>query len=218
MDRGGPTMSMTGDTNAKMTGLVARIKGILLTPDAEWAVIDTEPATIASLYTGYIVILAAIGPIATFLRGQLFGYGAFGITWRPPIIGAVSSAIVSYLLALVGAFVMALIIDVLAPTFQGQKNQVQALKLVAYGSTASWLAGIFGLIPGFGLLGLLGLYSAYLFYKGLPVIMKSPADKSIPYLVVVIVVAIVLAIVISPITALLIGNTMPAIHPAYGSM
>jgi FlaG/FlaF family flagellin (archaellin) len=105
-----------------------------------------------------------------------------------------SRAIVSYVFSLVGAFVLALIIDGLAPTFQGRKSQVQALKLVAYASTASWLAGIFALIPGLGILGILGLYSLYLFYTGLPVMMKSPPEKSLPYTAVIIVAAIVVAI------------------------
>ncbi|HLY55999.1 MAG TPA: Yip1 family protein, partial [Stellaceae bacterium] len=158
----------------KAQGIIARAKAIILTPDAEWPIIDGEPATVGSLYTGYIMILAAIGPISTFLHSVVFGYGGFGITYRPPFFAAVATAIVSYALALGGAYVMALIIDALAPTFQGQKSQVQALKLVAYSSTAAWLAGIFNLIPWIGFLGLLGIYSLYLFYRGLPVMMKCP--------------------------------------------
>ncbi len=91
---------------------------------------------------------------------------------------------------------LALIIDALAPTFQGNRNPVQALKLVAYASTASWAAGIFSLIPGLGLLGLLGLYSLYLFFRGLPVMMKSPASKSLAYTVVVGISAIVLSVLV----------------------
>ena len=72
---------------------------------------------------------------------------------------------------------LALIIDALAPTFNGTKNQIQALKVAAYCSTASWMAGIFALIPGLRFFGILGLYSLYLLYLGLPVLMKSPQGK-----------------------------------------
>lgn len=186
--------------------IVARAKAILLTPDAEWRVIDAEPATVGSLYRNYIIILAAIPPLAMFLRGVLFGYGAFGFTYHPSFMQALSGAIVRYVLSLAIAFLMAVIIDALAPSFGGVKSQVQALKLVAYASTASWLAGIFHLIPGIGFLSILGIYSLYLFYRGLPVMMKSPPEKSAIYTAVVIVVAVVAAIVIAPITAALTGR------------
>ncbi len=97
-----------------------------------------------------------------------------------------------YVLTLVGVYVLALIIDALAPTFNGQKNQIQALKVAAYSSTASWVAGVFALVPGLRILTILGLYSLYLLYTGLPVLMKAPQDKAMGYTAVVIVAAIVL--------------------------
>jgi hypothetical protein len=173
--------------------LPERVKRILLTPKEEWQVIDSEPATLASLYTGYIIPLAAIGPVA-----QAIGYSAFGVsvpfmgTYRTPIGSAITGAVVTFALTLVGVYVLALVIDALAPTFNGTRNQIQALKVAAYSSTASWLAGIFALIPGLRVLGILGLYSLYLLYLGLPVLMKSPAEKALGYTVVVILAAIVL--------------------------
>jgi hypothetical protein len=104
--------------------------------------------------------------------------------------------VVTYLLTLGGVFVLALIIDALAPSFGGTQNQVQALKVSAYSSTASWVAGIFGLVPALGILGILGLYSLYLLYLGLPVLMKAPAEKAMGYTVVVIIAAIVLFLVV----------------------
>ena len=44
--------------------LVDRVKNILLTPRTEWSAIAGETATVQGLYTGYIMILAAIGPVA----------------------------------------------------------------------------------------------------------------------------------------------------------
>ena len=177
--------------------LVDRVKRILMSPRTEWQVIDAEPATPAQLYTGYIVPLAAIGPIA-----QLIGYSVFGIsvpfmgTYRVPIGSAITSALVTYVLSLAAIYVLALIIDGLAPTFNGQRSQIQALKVAAYSSTASWVAGIFSLIPGLRLLTILGLYSLYLLYLGLPIVMKAPREKAMAYTAVVILAAIVLFMVI----------------------
>lgn len=123
---------------------------------------------------------------------NLFG----GTVYRTPIGTAITGAIVSYVLALIGVYVLALIIDGLAPTFGGTKNQIQALKTAAYSSTASWLAGIFVLVPGLRVLTILGLYSLYLLYLGLPVLMKAPQEKAGAYTGVVVLAAIVLFFVI----------------------
>ena len=180
--------------------LVQRVKQILLSPRTEWEVIEAEPTTTADLYTRYIMPLAAIAPIA-----QLIGYSVFGIsipfggTYRLPIGSAITQAIVTYVLTLAGTYVLALIIDALAPTFGGQRSQIQALKLAVYSLTASWVAGIFALIPGLRILTLLGLYSLYLLYLGLPVLMKTPREKALGYTVVVIIAAVILSLIIGTI-------------------
>ena len=182
--------------------LTDRVKRILLTPKAEWPVIDAEQTSVASLYTRYIIPLAAIGPIASILGWTVFGLQVpFAGSYRLPIGFAVRNAAIQYVGALVGVFVLGLIIDGLAPTFGGQKNQIQALKVAAYSATAAWVVGILGLIPALGFLGLLGLYSLYLLLLGLPILMKAPEDKAIGYTLVVIVVAIVLAVAVSALTA-----------------
>jgi hypothetical protein len=173
--------------------LVERAKRILMHPRAEWQVIDAEPTRPAPLYTGYVMPLAAIGPIA-----QIIGYAGFGVpvpfmgTYRVPLGSAVLSALVFYVLALAATYALALIIDALAPTFNAQRSQIQALKLAGYSGTASWLAGIFLLVPGLRVLTILGVYSLYLLYLGLPILMKCPRDKSPAYTGVVVVAAIVL--------------------------
>ena len=182
--------------------LIERVKGMLLTPKAEWPRIDAEPATIADIYKSHVIPLAAIGPVATLIGGQVFGHGAFGITYRPSILSAVVTAVVGYVLTLVMIYVFSLVIDALAPQFGGTKNKLSAFKVAAYGATAGWVAGIFGLIPALGLIGLLGgLYSLYLIYLGLPVLMKAPEDKAVGYTVVVVLAMIVAALTVSLVTA-----------------
>ena len=185
--------------------LVARVKGILLSPKNEWTVIDGEPATVTSLYTGYIIPLAAIPAIAGFIGLSIFGVGVLGNTFRVPITTGLHSAVVQYVGALVGVYVLALIADTLAPNFRGQKNQIQALKVATYASTASWLSGIFLMVPGLRMLGILGLYSLYLLFLGLPKLMKAPEDKALGYTAVVIICAVVLFVVIGTISSRLTG-------------
>lgn len=183
--------------------LIDRVKKMLLTPKEEWPVIDAEPATVGGLYTSYIIPLAAIGPIASIIGLSVFGMRLpFMGTIRLPIGISVRNALVGYVLGLIGVFVLGLIIDALAPTFGGQKNQIQALKVAAYSYTAAWVGGVFSVFPALAILGgLIGLYSLYLLYLGLPVLMKAPQEKAVGYTVVVCVVAIVLWIVIAAIVA-----------------
>lgn len=184
-------------------GLVDRAKNILLTPATEWAAIDAETTSIKDLYLSYVAILAAIPPVASAIGysvfGMRFGFGAG--TWRWPISTGIEVAVMQYALSLAGVFLVALIVDALAPTFGGQKNQMQALKVVAYANTAPWVAGIFALVPGLRILGILGLYGLYLLYLGLPVLMKAPKDKAVAYTVVTVVCAIVVYFVIGAVVA-----------------
>ena len=180
--------------------LVARVKGILLAPKTEWDVIEGESATVGSLYTSYVMPLAAIPAIAGFIGLTLIGYSVLGTTYRYPLVSGIEQAILMYVLSLVGTFVLALIIDALAPNFGGQKNQVQALKVAAYASTATWVAGVFTILPALAVLNILGLYSLYLLFLGLPRLMKAPQDRAMPYTVVVIIGAIAVFILVGAIS------------------
>jgi hypothetical protein len=187
---------------ASDASLVARIKGVLTQPKLEWERIDREPATVQSLFVPYVLILAAIGPIAALIGGQLFALNFMGVSFRPPLIAGVVTAALSYGLSIVGVFVLSLIIDGLAPSFGGVKNRVQSTKVAVYSSTATWLAGIFGLLPAIAAIGgLLGLYSLYLLYLGLPVLTKAPKEKAVTYTIVVVIAAIVVWLVIGAIVA-----------------
>ena len=175
------------------TGLVDRVKSILLKPSTTWDVIDVEPATTAGLFKNYAMILAAIPAICGLIGGVVIG--TFGI--HTPLIGGIVGAVLSYVLSLVMVYVVALVIDALAPSFDGQKNPIQALKVAVYSSTAGWVAGVLSIIPMLGILAILGaLYGLYLLYLGLPKLMKAPQEKAFGYTAVTAIVAIVISIVI----------------------
>ena len=163
--------------------LIERVKSILLSPKEEWPKIAVETATVQSLYVGYIMILAAIGPIAMLVAFSALGLG-FGL----------STAVFAYIHSLIGVAILALIVDVLAPTFGGTKDYIASMKLVAYSFTAVWIAQIALLIPVAGMIVVLvGLiYGFYLFFLGVPVMKKSTPDKAVPFTIVVVVSAIVL--------------------------
>jgi hypothetical protein len=162
--------------------LIERVKNILLQPKEEWPKIAAESATPLSLYLGYIMILAAIGPVVILI---LSGFVAeFGV--RVAILGYINS--------LVAVAVLALIVDFLATNFGGTKDYVTALKLTAYSFTAAWVAQIALLIPFLGRVVVLvaGIYGFYLFFLGAPVLKKCSADKAVAFTIVVLLCAVVL--------------------------
>ena len=177
--------------------LIQRAKSIVLTPKPEWEVIATETTTTADLYKGYVAPLAAIAPIASFVGLTLVGVSVPMLgSYRVPLMSGLANAVVSYVLALVGVFILSLIINALAPTFGGEKNPMQALKVAAYAYTPAWIASVLLIIPALSVLVMLaGLYSLYVLYLGLPVLMKSPKEKAVAYTVVVVICALVIGVV-----------------------
>ena len=176
--------------------LVERVKAILLAPKSEWMVIDKEPGDPQYLFANYVAILAAIPAVCGFLGMAIFGRS---------IGAALAGAVISYVLAFVGVYVMALINDALAPVFGGRKDQPSALKLAVYSMTPAWLVGVFSLIPALGVLKILGLYALYLFWLGAPVLMKTPEDKSVVYTAAVVVCGIVVWLVLGLLIGLVVG-------------
>jgi Yip1 domain len=200
--------------------IIERVKAILTTPKTEWPVVAAEPDTVRGLYIGYIAIVAALPVIAHFIKNSLIGTGAFGITVRIPIGMGIVAMVLQYVLALVMVYLLALIISALAPTFGGQKDEVQALKTVAYSWTAAWVAGILVILPWLGWLIAIagGIYGIYLLYLGLPETMRCPPDKAGGYTAVSVIIAIVLSwilylIIVSVIgTAAFTGAAMGGMH------
>lgn len=197
--------------------LMTRVVNILTKPKEEWPVIASESATVSSIYSGYIVILAAIPVVASFIGMSLIGSALYFVGGGIGIVAGLVGAVVQYALTLGGAYLAALVIKELAPTFQSQGDMVQALKLVAYSSTAIWIAGILNILPIISILGVLvgGIYSIYLFYLGLPATMKTPPDKVIVYMIVsaviIFVIYMVIGLIVGAITAAsLIGSRIVA--------
>lgn len=204
----------TNPTGGTSSSLVDRVKNIIVSPKTEWPVIDAEPSTIAGIYSTYVAILAAIPAIAFAVGMLLFGISLFFVTIRPPMTYVVTHAVINYVTALVGVYIIALIIEALAPTFGGVKDRVSAFKLAAYSYTPAWVAGILLLLPSlWPLVALVSLYCIYVFYVGLPVLMKSPADKTLGYFLAIVVAAIVIALVLGAVTNM-VTRTVSPISPA----
>ncbi len=191
--------------------IVERAKAITLNPAATWPVIEAEKHDAKSLFVPYMLILAAIPAVASFIGLSLIGMGGFGVSFRIPIASGLAMMVTTYILTLVMTYGMGWLTSALAPTFGGQSNLVQGLKLAVFGGTPMMLAGVLNAVPALGIIGLLvALYSLYVMYLGLPVLMKNPKEKTIVYMVVLIIASIIAGVVLSMVSR--------AFTPSMGSM
>lgn len=202
---------MTTPGQPGSASLIARAKAMILQPKTEWETVAAEPDSAQAIFMRYVIPLAAIGPVAGFIGMQVFGFQFLGISFKPTLMGGLTQAIVSYVLALVSVWVLTFIIDALAPQFGGTSDRTQAMKLAAYSATAGYIGGAFGLIPAVAMLGVLAsLYGLYLLYLGATPVMKVPQDRAVLYVVIIIVAAIVVYFVVGMLTGIL---TRPFLTP-----
>lgn len=187
--------------------IVDRIKNICLAPNTEWPVIAEETTSAGSLITGYVAPLAAIGAVAGLIGGSIVGTSLpFVGTYRVPLVTGFVIAVFTFVMAIVGVFLLSIIINALAPSFGGEKNTAQAMKVAVYSYTPAWVAGALRILPPLGILAVLAaFYGLYLLYLGLPRLMKCPPDKAVSYTIVVVVCAIVMTLVIGAVGGLIAG-------------
>ena len=179
--------------------VVERAKAMVLSPAAEWRTIETEPGDAGFLFSNYAAFLAAIPPVCMVLRRGMSGFAPrLHHVHHHGVFASLSGAVVQYVMTFVVLYLMAVVVDGLAPNFSARKNPPGALKLVVYSMTPVWVAGVAALVPGLGFLRLLALgYGIYVFWLGLPVLMRSPPDRTGPYAFAVVVSAVILSIVVS---------------------
>ncbi len=162
-------------------GIIDRIKGLLFEPKTEWPRIAGEPATSQSIYTGWVMILAAIPALGVFVGME-----------------SVNFAVGQYVIALVITALLALIVDQLSPSFGGSRDFVASLKLAAYSYTPAWLAGVFHALGHLGgiLVILASLYAWYLFYLGAPALRRCSPERALPFTIVIVLCGLALGLLL----------------------
>jgi hypothetical protein len=179
--------------------LVSRVKGLLLEPQAEWRRIADEAHTTSGLLKNYVAVLAAIPAICGLIGSTLIGAS---------LLSSLLFAVLSYLLTFVAVLAEAMLIEALAPVFKSGKNFANAVKLAAFFPTAYWLAAVFFAVPVLSVLVLLGAYSFYLLWVGLPILMRVPEEQAAAYAASAAVGAIIFAAIASTIAARLSGVSL----------
>jgi hypothetical protein len=185
------------------TNIVQRVINIITKPKQEWEVIATEQPDKLKLLFGYVMLLALIPAVITFINFSVINdYFSVGY--------AIVQAAISFVLTIAVIYLTAFIVDALAPSFDSEKNFERSFQLVCYAYTPGWLASIFGIIPGLNMIApLVGFgYMIYLFLTGMPVIKKTPNDKATAYTIITILILIVIYFVLAAILAFVFLKTL----------
>jgi Yip1 domain len=164
---------------ADAKAMVARVINILIAPNTEWRVIAAESAIAGDIFYHYVLVLAAVPPICALIGFSLFGRISFGV--------GLLAMIVQYMLALGAVFFVVVVAQYLSPKYAGRDDFIQAAKLVVYSHTASWVGGVFLLIPPLAFVSIaFAVYGLYLLYAGCSAVMAVPPEHAEGYAVAVV--------------------------------
>lgn len=185
--------AVTGKTN-----LVQRVINILTKPKEEWQVIANEKPDTKKILFGYVLVLALIPAIINFLSFSLIS-SLYSVPY------AIIQAVISFVLTIAIVYLTAYIVDMLAPSFDAEKNFERSFQLVSYAYTPGWIAALLGIIPGINILAVIAgfAYMVYLLIIGIPVLKKSPQEKSTGYAILLVVIMLILYFLIRAIFNLL---------------
>jgi energy-converting hydrogenase Eha subunit A len=185
--------------------IFSRAWGLFTESTKEWEQIRKEETTLASLFAGYVLPVAAVPTFAGMLGQLIFGERMpEGGVRRPEFITALIGAIVACLAVVALVYLVGLLINLIAEQFDGDRHEMNAFKVAAYSPTPVLVTGLAAIYPGLWWVALFGVAgSAYLMYRGLPILMRSPQDRAAGYATTVMIVALILLLLILMLTGCL---------------
>lgn len=126
--------------------LVQRAKNMIISPKSEWETIKLEPAISKEVITQYVLPLAAVAAIATFIGYWLVGINGVFV-WLGGIRWGFYYGLITLVRNILAVVVAAYVVDALAPSFNAEKNIDKSMQLVGYAYTPALIGGILAIIP-----------------------------------------------------------------------
>lgn len=178
--------------------IFSRAWGLFSEPGKEWEQIRKEETTVPALFAGYVLPVAAVPTFASMLGQQIFGENIGGAEpYREPFLSALLGAVVTCLSVVALVYLVGLLINVIAEQFDGDRHELNALKVAAYTPTPVLVTGLAAIYPGLWWVSFFGLAgSAYLLFRGLPILMRCPQDRATAYATTVTIVALIALLMI----------------------
>ena len=187
--------------------ILNHISGLYTDPKKEWHTIEKRhESLIYSLV--HIITIALIPAICSYYAAAHIGWTiGVGDRIRISVESAKIMAVSMYFALISGVFALAYLIQWMAKTFDSKPDYVQALELAAYTATPLLMVGITALFPVLWFVALAGLaavvYSIYLLYSGVPIMMNIPEEKGFIYSSSVVTCGLVLLVALMGLTAMM---------------
>lgn len=193
--------------------IFARVEGLVRRPRQELAFTIAEAGDLRAL-APYLLALLGLGAAASFLSAGVFG------TYMPPqqVLGmAIGGGFFrAPLRALVGSvlqiglglglwWLLASLLEWLAPSFAGRADRAAARKMATWVATPVWLAEVlvlFDSVPHLGVVYRLaqlagGCYAVLLGRWGLPLLMGNPERRALPHILSALGITLIAAVILT---------------------
>ncbi len=179
--------------------------GIILHPDSEWKAIRNEKHSFRQVFLSHVPLLALIPVLAFFIGVTQVGWSVGGgDPVKLTVLSAMELCGLTYFALLFGVYILGEFINFMSKTYgvrdSEEKRHYEGTALAVYISTPVFLAGIFGLYPDIWLnvtaIGIAGMYSVYLIYEGIPILMNIDKDRAFMYASSVVTVGLVMLVVL----------------------
>jgi len=171
-----------------------RVRAIISQPEEAWRKIKEEKTSARQILIEYAAPLVLVPILSACVR--LILLRTRFITF-PFIFNLFLSSLVNYILYLTALLFAAWLISILARYFSSKTDIDSAVKVVVYSMTPIWLSAVFQIFSRLSALGLLGLYSAYLLFSALPIVLETPGEKVVGFSAAVIGIGIVIMMYLS---------------------
>ena len=188
--------------------------GIMLHPANEWKSIREAKSSFKQVFLSHVPFLALIPALASYYGVTQVG---FSVGDRDPVKLSTDSAMslcaLTYVALLAGVFILGEFINWMAKTYGAPGSEEErhhaGTALAVCITTPMFLAGIFTLFPSIWLNALAmivaSVYSVYLVFEGIPVVMNIDKDRAFLYASSVVTVGLVLMVTAMIGTVLLWG-------------
>lgn len=168
---------------------IEQVRSIIVSPEETWRKIKEEKASARQVLTGYAAPLVLVPVLSSSVRIILLRSHFITFSF---IINLFLSGLVNYILYLTALLFAAWLISILARYFSSKTDIAAAVKVVVYSMTPIWLSAVFQIFSRLNALSMLGLYSAYLLFTALPIVLETPGEKVVGFAASIIAIGIVI--------------------------
>ena len=196
--------------------IIRIVSSLAKDPKNAWGELQTEYGTTKSLYLNFILPLLTFAALCSFIKLSVIGISIpyIGVQ-RMAMTAGITNLVVQVLSQAAIFYVAAMVLTKLAPTFGGNTNELQVLRLLAFSGSIGWVASAAIIIPMIGWLiaFVAGIYGIYVFYQGVTAMTGVPETDRLKFTVIGALCVFVVAFVLMAVVHFIVPSPTPYSMP-----